>query len=73
MTFKGGAGAGVNPSQTRSSKEILSDGGQASGPVSFMRAADSIAGSIKSGGKTRRAAKMVVLDIDHPDVIEFLW
>ena len=73
MIFKGGSGAGVNLSKIRSSKEILSAGGQASGPVSFMRAADSIAGSIKSGGKTRRAAKMVVLDIDHPDVIEFLW
>jgi len=73
MIFKGGSGAGVNLSKIRSSKEILSAGGQASGPVSFMRAADSVAGSIKSGGKTRRAAKMVVLDIDHPDVIEFLW
>ena len=72
MIFKGGSGAGVNLSKIRSSKEILSAGGQASGPVSFMRAADSVAGSIKSGGKTRRAAKMVVLDIDHPDVIEFL-
>lgn len=73
MIFKGGSGAGVNLSKIRSSKEILSAGGQASGPVSFMRAADSVAGSIKSGGKTRRAAKMVVLDIDHPDVIEFIW
>ncbi len=73
MIFKGGSGAGVNLSRIRSSKEILSSGGQASGPVSFMRAADSVAGSIKSGGKTRRAAKMVVLDIDHPDVVEFIW
>ena len=73
MIFKGGSGAGVNLSRIRSSKEILSAGGQASGPVSFMRAADSVAGSIKSGGKTRRAAKMVVLDIDHPDVVEFIW
>ena len=73
MIFKGGSGAGVNLSRIRSSKEMLSSGGQASGPVSFMRAADSVAGSIKSGGKTRRAAKMVVLDIDHPDVVEFIW
>ena len=73
MIFKGGSGAGVNLSRIRSSREILSSGGQASGPVSFMRAADSVAGSIKSGGKTRRAAKMVVLDIDHPDVVEFIW
>ena len=73
MIFKGGSGAGINLSKIRSSKEMLSSGGQASGPVSFMRAADSVAGSIKSGGKTRRAAKMVVLDIDHPDVVEFLW
>ena len=73
MIFKGGSGAGVNLSRIRSSKEMLSAGGQASGPVSFMRTADSVAGSIKSGGKTRRAAKMVVLDIDHPDVVEFIW
>ena len=72
MIFKGGSGAGVNLSKIRSSQEMLSSGGQASGPVSFMRAADSVAGSIKSGGKTRRAAKMVVLDIDHPDVVEFI-
>ncbi len=72
MIFKGGSGAGVNLSKIRSSKETLSSGGQASGPVSFMRAADSVAGSIKSGGKTRRAAKMVVLDVDHPDVTEFI-
>ncbi len=73
MIFKGGSGSGVNLSRIRSSKETLSAGGQASGPVSFMRAADSVAGSIKSGGKTRRAAKMVTLDIDHPDVVEFIW
>ena len=72
MIFKGGSGAGVNLSKIRSSKEMLSTGGQASGPVSFMRAADSVAGSIKSGGKTRRAAKMVVLNIHHPDVLEFI-
>ncbi|MEE2710859.1 MAG: vitamin B12-dependent ribonucleotide reductase [Gemmatimonadota bacterium] len=72
MIFKGGSGAGVNLSKIRSSKETLSSGGHASGPVSFMRAADSVAGSIKSGGKTRRAAKMVVLDVDHPDVAEFI-
>lgn len=73
MIFKGGSGAGVNLSKIRSSKECLSAGGQASGPISFMRAADSVAGSIKSGGKTRRAAKMVVLDADHPDIAEFIW
>tara|TARA_B100000029_G_scaffold516652_1_gene632310 strand:- start:53965 stop:56730 length:2766 start_codon:yes stop_codon:yes gene_type:complete len=73
MIFKGGSGAGVNLSRIRSSKETLSAGGQASGPVSFMRTADAVAGSIKSGGKTRRAAKMVVLDIDHPDIVEFIW
>ena len=73
MIFKGGSGAGVNLSKIRSSKEYLSAGGQASGPISFMRAADSVAGSIKSGGKTRRAAKMVVLDVDHPDIAEFIW
>lgn len=73
MIFKGGSGAGVNLSKIRSSKEHLSAGGQASGPISFMRAADSVAGSIKSGGKTRRAAKMVVLDADHPDIVEFIW
>ncbi|MBI4550875.1 MAG: HNH endonuclease, partial [Candidatus Latescibacteria bacterium] len=73
MIFKGGSGSGINLSKIRSSKETLSAGGQASGPISFMRAADSVAGSIKSGGKTRRAAKMVVLNIDHPDVVEFIW
>jgi ribonucleoside-diphosphate reductase alpha chain len=72
MIFKGGSGSGVNLSAIRSSKEQLSAGGQASGPISFMRGADSIAGSIKSGGKTRRAAKMVVLNVDHPDVEEFI-
>jgi ribonucleoside-diphosphate reductase alpha chain len=71
--FKGGSGAGVNLSRIRSSKELLKGGGTASGPVSFMRGADSSAGTIKSGGKTRRAAKMVILDVDHPDVEEFIW
>ena len=71
--FKGGSGAGVNLSAIRSSKEALKGGGEASGPVSFMRGADASAGTIKSGGKTRRAAKMVILDIDHPDVQEFIW
>lgn len=70
--FKGGSGAGLNISRIRSSKELLSSGGTASGPVSFMRGADASAGTIKSGGATRRAAKMVVLDIDHPDVEEFI-
>jgi len=72
IIFKGGSGSGVNLSKLRSSKERLAGGGTASGPVSFMRAADASAGVIKSGGKTRRAAKMVVLDVDHPDVIEFI-
>ena len=71
--FKGGSGAGVNLSRLRASTEALSGGGTASGPVSFMRGADASAGTIKSGGKTRRAAKMVVLDADHPDVEEFIW
>lgn len=71
--FKGGSGAGVNLSRIRSSKEPLEGGGSASGPVSFMRGADASAGTIKSGGKTRRAAKMVILDADHPDVEEFIW
>ncbi len=71
--FKGGSGAGVNLSRIRSSAEMLKGGGTASGPVSFMRGADASAGTIKSGGKTRRAAKMVMLDIDHPDVEEFIW
>jgi ribonucleoside-diphosphate reductase alpha chain len=71
LIFKGGSGAGVNLSRIRSSKELLSSGGTASGPVSFMRGADASAGTIKSGGATRRAAKMVVLDVDHPDILEF--
>src|SRR3954453_410621 len=70
--FKGGSGAGLNLSRIRSSKELLSSGGTASGPVSFMRGADASAGTIKSGGATLRAAKMVVLDIDHPDIEEFI-
>lgn len=70
--FKGGSGSGVNLSPLRSKHESLSQGGKASGPVSFMRGADSVAGMIKSGGTTRRAAKMVVLDIDHPDVVDFI-
>ncbi len=71
--FKGGSGAGVNLSRIRASTEELKGGGTASGPVSFMRGADASAGTIKSGGKTRRAAKMVILDIDHPDIEEFVW
>lgn len=71
--FQGGSGSGINLSKLRSSKEYLSKGGRASGPVSFMRGADAIAGTIKSGGKTRRAAKMVVLNVDHPDILEFIW
>ena len=71
--FKGGSGAGVNLSNIRGSTELLAGGGTASGPVSFMRGADASAGTIKSGGKTRRAAKMVVLDADHPDIEEFVW
>src|SRR5215813_11432321 len=73
IIFRGGSGSGVNLSRLRSSKEQLSKGGYASGPVSFMRGADASAGTIKSGGKTRRAAKMVVLDVDHPDLEEFIW
>ncbi|GAB2681491.1 vitamin B12-dependent ribonucleotide reductase [Saccharopolyspora gloriosae] len=72
LIFKGGSGAGLNLSRIRSSKELLSSGGTASGPVSFMRGADASAGTIKSGGATRRAAKMVILDVDHPDVEEFI-
>ena len=72
LIFKGGSGAGLNLSRIRSSKELLSSGGTASGPVSFMRGADASAGTIKSGGATRRAAKMVVLDVDHPDIEEFV-
>ncbi|MDQ1428418.1 MAG: ribonucleoside-diphosphate reductase alpha chain, partial [Acidimicrobiaceae bacterium] len=71
--FKGGSGAGINLSRIRSSKEGLRGGGTASGPVSFMRGADSSAGTIKSGGKTRRAAKMVILNADHPDIEDFIW
>src|SRR6266403_1759933 len=73
VIFRGGSGSGINLSKLRSSKEQLSKGGYASGPVSFMRGADASAGTIKSGGKTRRAAKMVVLDVDHPDIEEFIW
>ena len=73
VIFKGGSGAGVNLSRIRSSAEYLKGGGTASGPVSFMRGADASAGTIKSGGKTRRAAKMVILDVDHPDIEEFIW
>ena len=73
IIFKGGSGAGVNLSRIRSSQELLKGGGTASGPVSFMRGADASAGTIKSGGKTRRAAKMVILDADHPDVEDFIW
>ena len=71
--FKGGSGSGVNLSQIRSSREGLAGGGTASGPVSFMRGADASAGTIKSGGKTRRAAKMVILNVEHPDVEDFIW
>jgi len=72
IIFKGGSGSGINLSKIRSSKERMSTGGHASGPVSFMRGADASAGAIKSGGKTRRAAKMVILNVDHPDVVEFI-
>jgi len=71
--FKGGSGSGVNLSRIRASTEKLAGGGEPSGPVSFMRGADASAGTIKSGGKTRRAAKMVILDVDHPDIEEFVW
>jgi ribonucleoside-diphosphate reductase alpha chain len=73
MIFRGGSGSGINLSRIRGSMEPLAKGGTASGPVSFMRGADAWAGTIKSGGKTRRAAKMVVLDVDHPDIREFIW
>lgn len=73
LIFKGGSGSGVNLSKIRSSQELLKGGGTASGPVSFMRGADSSAGTIKSGGKTRRAAKMAILDASHPDIEEFIW
>ena len=72
MLFKWGSGAGSNLSPIRSSIEQLSGGGIASGPVSFMKGFDAFAGVIKSGGKTRRAAKMVILDVDHPDIVEFI-
>ncbi|MFL5860291.1 MAG: vitamin B12-dependent ribonucleotide reductase, partial [Solirubrobacteraceae bacterium] len=71
--FRGGSGSGINLSKIRGSMEPLTKGGTASGPVSFMRGADAWAGTIKSGGKTRRAAKMVVLDVDHPDIRDFIW
>ena len=73
VIFKGGSGSGINLSKIRGSMEPLAKGGIASGPVSFMRGADSWAGAIKSGGGTRRAAKMVVLDVDHPDIEKFIW
>src|SRR6188472_792943 len=73
LIFRGGSGSGINLSNIRGSMEPLSKGGSASGPVSFMRGADAWAGTIKSGGKTRRAAKMVVLDVDHPDIRDFIW
>jgi len=73
IIFKGGSGSGINLSTIRSSFETLAGGGTASGPVSFMRGADASAGTIKSGGKTRRAAKMVILNVDHPDIEEFVW
>jgi len=73
VIFKGGSGSGINLSKIRSSVEFLNGGGTASGPVSFMRGADASAGTIKSGGKTRRAAKMVILNVDHPDIEEFIW
>src|SRR5690348_788199 len=73
MIFRGGSGSGINLSKIRGSMEPLTKGGTASGPVSFMRGADAWAGTIKSGGKTRRAAKMVVLDVDHPDIRDFIW
>ena len=72
MLFKGGSGAGSNLSSIRSEREMLAGGGTASGPVSFMRGFDAFAGVIKSGGKTRRAAKMVILDADHPDIRSFV-
>ncbi len=73
IIFKGGSGAGVNISSIRSAKETMTGGGHPSGPVSFMRGADASAGTIRSGGKTRRAAKMVILDVDHPDIEDFIW
>ena len=73
LIFKHGSGSGLNLSKIRSSRELLRSGGTASGPVSFMRGADASAGTIKSGGATRRAAKMVVLNVDHPDIKDFIW
>jgi ribonucleoside-diphosphate reductase alpha chain len=73
MLFKYGSGTGSNLSSLRSSREHLSTGGKASGPVSFMKGFDAFAGVIKSGGRTRRAAKMVILNVDHPDIEEFIW
>ena len=73
MIFRGGSGSGINLSKIRGSMEPLASGGTASGPVCFMRGADAWAGTIKSGGGTRRAAKMVVLDVDHPDIHQFIW
>src|SRR5881628_2748750 len=73
MLFKYGSGTGSNLSPIRSSKELLAGGGTASGPVSFMKGYDAFAGVIKSGGKTRRAAKMVILNVSHPDILEFIW
>jgi ribonucleoside-diphosphate reductase alpha chain len=73
MLFKYGSGSGVNLSTLREEDASLSGGGKASGPLSFMRGLDAFAGAIKSGGKTRRAAKMVVLNADHPDVEKFIW
>src|SRR5438874_12901499 len=72
MLFKYGSGTGSNLSSIRSSRELLAGGGTASGPVSFMKGFDAFAGVIKSGGKTRRAAKMVILNVDHPDIFEFI-
>src|SRR3989475_8730137 len=72
MIFRGGSGSGINLSKIRGSKEHLSKGGYASGPVSFMRGADAWAGTIKSGGKTRRAAKKIVIDVDHPEILDFI-
>ena len=72
MLFKWGSGTGTNLSSIRGSMELLSGGGTASGPLSFMRGFDAFAGVIKSGGKTRRAAKMVILNVDHPDIVDFI-
>ena len=72
MLFKYGSGTGTNLSTLRSSRELLAGGGTASGPVSFMKGFDAFAGVIKSGGKTRRAAKMVILNVDHPDIVDFI-